>query len=64
MKKVNIGVWLGILRTLKYCWKEIDYKYEYLTVSEKEAISETEFNYLVQEIMALDEEEKNGVIYK
>lgn len=64
MKKVNIGVWLALLKTLDSSWKDIDYKYEGLTAVEKKAMSKTEFEYLVSEIKALKEEEKNGTVYK
>lgn len=64
MKKVNIGVWLALLRTLDYSWKDIDYKYKNLTAKEKKNMSEAEFDYLVSEIEALKEEEKNGTVYK
>lgn len=64
MKKVNWGVWLALLKTLEENWKGIDYKYSRLSAKEKKLMSETEFNYLVSEIEALKQEEKNGVVYK
>ena len=64
MEKVNTGVWLALLRTLDYSWKDRDYKYENLTAKEKKMMSEAEFNYLVSKIEALKQEEKMGVVYK
>jgi hypothetical protein len=64
MKKVNWGLWLAMLRAFDYSWRDIDYKYEQLTANEKKLMSETEFNYLVSEIEALKNDEKNGVVYK
>jgi hypothetical protein len=64
MKKVHIGVWLALLKTLDSSWKSIDYKYSGLTAIEKKAMSKIEFEYLVSEIKALKEEQKNGTVYK
>lgn len=64
MKKVHTGVWLALLKTLDNHWKTIDYKYNGLTTTEKKAMPKSEFEYLVSEIKALKEEEKNGVVYK
>lgn len=63
MMKVNVGLWLAVLRTFKNRWEDIEFKYDNLTSTEKELMSEIEFNYLVNEITALDNEEKNGVVY-
>lgn len=64
MQKVNIRVWLALLRTLDSKWKDIDYQYDRLTAEEQKIMSETDFEYLVSEIEALKKEEKNGVVYK
>jgi hypothetical protein len=64
MRKLNIGVWLALLKTLDSSWKSIDYNYSGLTANEKKAMSKIEFEYLVSEIKALKEEEKNGTVYR
>jgi len=64
MKKLNWHVWLALLKMLEENWKGIEYKYSRLSTKEKKQMSETEFNYLVSEIEALKQEEKNGVVYK
>lgn len=64
MKKLNIGIWIGLLKHLRGEWEPLDYKYKALSAADKKAFTEPEFNYLVNEIRILEDEEKNGVTYQ
>ena len=64
MRKLDIGVWLSILNVLDAHWKEIGYNYKSLPLTVRKVITPKDFEYLVQEIKTLQEEKKNGVVYK
>ena len=50
---------LPIIKLMRYYWRDIGYTYNLLTNSEKQCISEGEFNLIVEQIIQAEYHEAN-----